>query len=107
MLTNDSKKVLYILYSEYKARRSAGSSKSDAVCFLSAESIRDDFFPDLLLEDVEDALRELGSEGYLNNLYADDTIALCFLTNDAITSIEQLPIDTLKSLLSFVSNFLH
>lgn len=106
MLTNDSKKVLFTLYSEYKARRSVGSSKSDAVCFRSAESIRNDFFPDWILEDVEDALRELGSEGYLNNLYADNTISFCVLTNEAIASIEQLPVDTLKSLLSFVSNFL-
>ena len=106
MLTNDSKKVLYALYSEYKARRAVGSSKSDARFFGSAQSIQENFFPDWLLEDLEDSLRELDRSGFLNNLYADDTIYHCCLSCSAIAPMENLPKELLKDVLSFASHFI-
>lgn len=74
MLTKEAKTVLYQLYKEYLVRRDGNVSRSRAKCFSSAESIHASLFPDWSLEDVEDVLRELGRNGFLDNSYADDTI---------------------------------
>ena len=78
MLTKDSKTVLYRLYKEYLARKKNNAPKIDAKSFGSASMIRDSMFPDWILEDVEESLRELGRNGFLNNLYADDTVCEMF-----------------------------
>ena len=106
MLTNDSKKVLYALYSEYKARRAVGSSKSDARFFGSAQSIQENFFPDWILDDVEDSLCELDEAGFLINLYLEATINECHLSDSAIATMENLPKELLKDVLSFASHFI-
>lgn len=105
-LTNDSKKILYKLYAEYRDRCKHGFSKSDSKNFDCAKSIHDNFFPDLLLEDVEDSLRELGRNNFLNNKYADNTVYICHLSDHAIATMENLPKETLTSIGNFLSNFI-
>ncbi|MGN0405302.1 MAG: hypothetical protein ACI4F1_08780 [Bariatricus sp.] len=105
-LTKDSKKTLYILYKEYCDRRKHGFSKSNSKNFVSAEFIHENFFPDSLLEDVEDSLRELGRCGYLDNTYADDTVYICHLSDYAIATLEELPKETLLSIADFISKFI-
>ncbi len=90
-LTKDAKTVLYKLYKEYSDRRKHGFTKSDSKNFINVEEIQKNFFPDLLLEDVEDSLRELGRNNFLNNLYADDTVYTCRLSDFAIATMENLP----------------
>ncbi len=106
LLTKDAKSMLYTLYKEYNDRRNHGFSKSESKNFDSAEYIHDTFFPELPLEDVEDSLRELGRNNFLNNLYADDTVYCCHLSDYAIATLEALPKETLKSIADFISKFI-
>lgn len=104
-LTNDSKKILFKLYAEYRDRRKHGFSKSNSKDFDCAKTIHTDFFPDLLMEDIEDSLRELGRNGFLNNKYADDTVYICHLSDHAIATMENLPKEALTSFGNFISIF--
>lgn len=105
-LTKDAKTMLYKLYKEYSDRRKHGFNKSDSKDFNNAEEIQKNFFPNLLLEDVEDSLRELGRNGFLNNLYADDTVYNCRLSDYAITTMENLPKETFNSNTDFIAKFI-
>lgn len=105
-LTKDAKRLLYILYKEYLNRRKHQVTKSRAVDFNCAESVHSDFMPEELLEDVEEYMRELGRNKFLENFYADNTIYSCYLTDYAICIMENLPKDTLVSVANFVSQFL-
>lgn len=106
MLTKDAKKILYKLYSEYRDRRNHGFSKSSSKNFGSAKTVQSDFFPEFLLEDVEDSLRELGRNNFLDNKYADNTVYICYLSDYAIATMENLPKETLASIGNFISNFI-
>ena len=104
-LSNDAKIMLFTLYKEYLDRRNHGFSKSFSKNFQSANFIHQNLFPDLLLEDVEDTLRELGRNNFLNNFYADNTIYYCTLSDDAIVAMEALPAEIFKSVKKFISTF--
>lgn len=106
LLSQDAKSVLYTLYKEYRDRRNHGFSKSFSKNFHSAEYIHENFFPNLLLEDIEDCLRELGQNHFLNNLYADNTIYHCALTDYAIATMDSLPKEALLSIADFISKFI-
>lgn len=105
-LTKDAKKLLYILYKEYLNRRKHNVAKTRATDFDSASSVQFNFMPNELLEDVEEYMRELGRNDFLENFYADDTIYSCYLTDYAICTMETLPKDTLVSVANFISQFL-
>lgn len=106
MLTSDAKTMMFELYKEYKNRRSVGIPKADAKNFISATSVMENFFPSWCLSDVEDTMRELGRNGYLNNLYADNTIYCCSLSDDAIAKLENQPKETFLSVADFISKFI-
>ena len=63
-------------------------------------------FPDWSLEDVEDVLRELGRNGFLDNSYADDTIYDCSLSDVAIVKMENQKKETLLTVADFISKFI-
>lgn len=105
-LTKESKKVLYVLYKEYEKRRKSGQSRSDSRFFSSASDIQSNFFPSIPLADIEDSLRELGINGFLNNFYADNTIYICNLSDYAIATMEELPKDRFVSITDFISKFI-
>ncbi len=106
MLTKDAKIMLYELYQEYKIRRQNHLSKSESRNFKDAESVYENFFPDWLLEDVEDTMRELGRNNFLNNKYASDTIYYCELTDYAICVMENQKKETFLSVADFISKFI-
>jgi len=45
-------------------------------------------------EDVDHSLRQLGRNNYLNNMYADNEVYHCVLSNDAVAYMESLPKET-------------
>ena len=106
LLTKQDKKILYGLYSEYLNRRNAGLSFSEACNFISGKSVHENFFPDMSYEDVDHSLRQLGKNNYLNNMYADNEVYHCVLSNDAVAYMESLPKETFLSVADFVSKFI-
>ncbi len=105
-LTKDAKTILFTLYKEYEKRKKSGTSKSKAKNFDSAKSIQENFFPKMLLEDVEDSLRELGRNGFLDNHYADNTVYFCSLSDSAIATMESQTKETLLNIADFISKFI-
>ncbi len=103
-MTNEAATVLHALYSQFLSRRKVGLSKQDACDFGSAESIRNDFCPKMLVEDVDSAMRELDRCGYLINDYGDETISQCILTTDAIIDCQNLNKDKFGNIINgFIS----
>ena len=105
MLTKQAKTVLYHMYKEYLVRRDNQIPRSRAKEFGSAESIHTSLFPDCSLEDIEDVLRELDRNGFLNNHYADDTIYDCELSDSAIVKMESQKKEALLTVADFISKF--
>ena len=106
MLSKDAKTDLYTLNKEYLSRRKQGISKSKAKNFDSAQHIDSTLFSDWSLEDIEDTLRELGRNKFLNNYYADQTIYHCELSDPAIVTMENQKKETLLSIADFISKFI-
>lgn len=104
-LTKDAKITLYKLYAEYRDRRKHGFSKSDSKNFGSAKTVQSDFFPELPLEDVDDSLRELRNNNFVQGVLADGIVYTCELSDYAIATLESLPIDTLASAADFLLKF--
>lgn len=106
MLTKEAKTVLYHMYKEYLVRRDNRVSRSKAKEFGSAENIQSLLFPDWELEDIVDALRELGRNGFVNNFNADNTVYTCNLADSAIVIMENQKKETLLSVVDFISKFI-
>lgn len=105
-LSKEAKTVLYTLYKEYLNRRRHNVSKTKSKNFISAKSIHETFFPNWDLSDVEDALRELDRNNFMNNFYADGTIYECCLSDNAIVVMENQKQETLLNLVDFISKFI-
>lgn len=105
-LTKQDKQILYGLYSEYQNRRKNGLSVPESSNFVSGKSIHENFFPEMSYKDVDYSLRQLGREGYLENMYADNEVYHCVFSNDAIAHMEDLPKETFLSVADFVSKFI-
>lgn len=106
MLTKDAKTVLYHMYKEYLVRRDNRVPRAQAKDFGSAESVHCLLFPDWILEDVVDVLRELDRNGFVNNLYANNTVYECSLSDAAIVKMENQKKETLLTLADFISKFI-
>lgn len=106
MLTSEAKSMLYDLYKEYKNRRYNRMSLLTAKNFGSAEHLHDSLFQSWTLSDVEDIMRELDRAGYLNNLYASNTIYESRLTDSAIAKLDNQPKETFLSVADFISKFI-
>lgn len=106
MLTKEAKTVLYHMYKEYLVRRDNKVPKSQAKDFGAAESIHALLFPDWYLEDIEDGLRELDRNNFVNALYSSDTIHDCELSDNAIITMENQRKETLLNVADFISKFI-
>lgn len=104
-LTKDAKTMLYKLYSEYSDRRKHGFTKSDSKDFINAEELQNNLFPDLQSEDIDDLLRELKGNGFINEIRADGGFYTCSLSDYAIATLESLPKDVLVSAAAFLLRF--
>lgn len=105
-ITKDAKSMIYLMYKEYKSRRKNGMSKIDSKTFGSARSIQGNLLPDTLLSDIEDTLRELGRNEYVDNFYASNTIYYCSLSDKAISVLENQSTETFLSVTDFISKFI-
>lgn len=105
-LTKQDKQILYGLYSEYQNRRKTGLSVPESSDFVSGKSVHENFFPEMSYKDVDYSLRQLDSDGYLKNMYADNEVYYCVLSNDAIAYMEGFPMETFLTVADFVSKFI-
>lgn len=105
-MTKDAKTVLYHMYKEYLVRRDNHVPKSKAKDFDCSKTIQKTLFPDWCLEDIDDTLRELHRNEFVNNVYADGSIYYCELTDKAITVMENQKKENLLSVLDFISKFI-
>lgn len=106
-ISKDAAAVLRALYSQYQSRRKVGQTKREALSFNSVQNIHDDLCPEMLIDDVDEAMRELDRVGYLNNDYGDMTILQCCLTNAAIVDCENAVSDKAISVIDFLSKIPH
>ena len=106
MLSKDAKIILYNLYKEYLVRRDNQVPRSKAKSFGAASNIHSTLFSDWSLDDIEDILRELGRNGYLNNCYASNSIYTCDLSDFAIVKMENQKKETFLSVADFISKFI-
>lgn len=107
MLSVESKKVLYSLYSEYKKRRKSGTSRSESRDFSTSPDDLHRLFFDKSKEDASDILYSLSDNGYIDLYdYGDDIVDGFFLTENAIAEIESLPASALLSIADFISKFI-
>lgn len=105
-LTKQDKQILFRLYSEYQNRRKTGLSVPESSNFVSGRSVHENFFSEMSYKDVDYSLGQLGKDGYLKNMYADNEIYHCVLSNDAIAYMEDLPKETFLSVADFVAKFI-
>ena len=106
-ISKDAATVLHALYSQYQSRRKVRQPKYEAVFFNSVQNIHDDLCPEMLVEDVDEAMRELGRVGYLENDYGEMPILKCRLTDAAIVDCENAVSDKAASIMDFLSKIPH
>lgn len=99
-ISKEAATVLHAMYSQFLSRRKVGQSKQDACSFGSVQSIKDNLCSQMLLADVDDAMRELDRCGYLINDYGSNTICCCALTSEAIIDCENFTKDKLGNLIN-------
>lgn len=104
-LSNDSKKLFFILYKEYVKRRKNGSTKSEAMSFGNAHQIHDTFLKDEEIEDVCSYIYELSKAGFMLYSPYDNIPHRCSLTNSAIVTLEKYPADIFKTIFDFLKGF--
>lgn len=105
-LTKEAKIVIHKLYKEYIKRRKSGIARNKAKNFVSAEYIKDNFFPNLSLDDINDSIRELNHNKLMDVCYADNKIWLCKLSDYGISFMETLPKDNILNIADFISKFI-
>jgi len=105
-LTSDAKKVLFVLYKEYKARRKQGLSRERSKRFDTAATVKENLFPDTSVVDLEDYLRELDRNDFTNNSYGSNTIIMFGLTDEGIAILENYPKDVFISVTDFIAKFI-
>lgn len=106
-LTNDAKKLLYLMYKEYRRRRKDGMERDNALFFDSSDAVHELLLPDESSKDTLSYLGELKRAGYVSGLNADNIIyGGLRLTYEAVTAIEQRPGEVLESVASFLANFI-
>lgn len=68
-LTNDTDKILCLIYDEFLNRRKLGMSKMDAKCFSHPKVLQTEFLQGIHEDDIVDALTELSNNGLIKLYY--------------------------------------
>lgn len=105
-LTKETMSIINRLYKEYLKRRKSGISRDKARNFASAEYVKNNFFPNLSLDDIDNSIRELNQNKLMDVYYADNKIWICKLSNYGISFMEALPRDNILNIADFISKFI-
>lgn len=105
-ITNDSKRVLLVLYKQYLERRKAGQSRSDASYFGDSENLQMELFKNDSVDDLSDYCWELSSAGYITCSPGDDLANNVTLTAETIIAMEQRFPNGVKQVLEALSGLI-
>lgn len=103
-LTKDTEKVFKIIYCEYRRLRKAGFTKQDSREFEYAKLPKIPAFSNWLKPDIDTAIEELQSSGYIKKNILDDIV----ITDEGIKYMENKPKEffgDLSNLFDLVSIF--
>ena len=104
-LTQEADLLLCVLYNAYTARRKDGVSRTNARQFGSSQRIQEELLPQMALEDIDDAARDLSKKGLFAFLPADNTVyADAHLTEDGIIYMEHETSDKFFHLMERIAN---
>lgn len=104
-MTKESKRLLREMYNLYLVKRQNGNSRQTAKDFGRTETVQKDCAPSWSIDDVDDCLRELTRLGYLSSMDKTKPIYHCWLTDVAISDLEQYEINVIKDVASFIAQF--
>lgn len=103
-LTNEAELLLCVLYNAYTSRRKDGMVRTAAKNFGSSQRIQEEWLPQMPLEDIDDAARELKRKGLFTFIGADDTVyADAKLTEEGIIYMEHETGDKLDQFLERIA----
>ncbi len=105
-LTNDSEKLLCLLYKSYLEKRRNGTPKSNAKRFGSSHHIHKNLCPKWIFEDVDETCRELSRANMLDCLWADNIAYYVSLSDSAIVYMENRFKNGLLDVVKFLGNFI-
>lgn len=105
-ISRDADKLLCILYKSFLEKRKSGQSKVNAKFFGSSRNIHEDLLPSWIFEDVDDTCRELSQNEFLDCLWGDNIAYQVWLSDKAITYMENRFKNGLSEVISFLANLL-
>ena len=101
-MTKDTEKALVVLYCEYRHRVKLGISKRNAIEFEDAKIAQIDAFSDWHKDDIDFALRQLHSNGYVKL----DICGNAKLTEEGITYMENKPKEYFDAFVGIVKDII-
>lgn len=101
-LSKDADKMLCVLYKEYLQRRKDGMPKADAMCFEDGYMKGIKPLSDWLEADISATQHELADLGCLK----ESIDGSCYLTESAVTILENRFKNGLKDVVSFLASIL-
>lgn len=103
ILTKDQQYILSVLYKNYLECVKSGAIKLNCNDFESAENIHFKYFQKLHFEDVENDLKKLKKSGFINGVFADNTIYHVTISDKTIVYFENEFKNNLKSIIDSIS----
>ncbi|NFZ34415.1 hypothetical protein G0Y71_08415 [Staphylococcus aureus] len=102
-LTKDQQYILSVLYKDYLECVKLGSVKLTCNNFGSAKDIHTKYFQKLHFEDVKYDLNKLKNSGFLNGVYASNTIYHVTISDKTVVYFENEFKNNLKSIIDGIS----
>lgn len=103
-LTKDAEKLIAMLYDIYLEKRKSGISKAHAKHLGGSDLIKQKLAIDWSVSDVDEICRELNRAGFLDCMYADNTVYIARLSDNAISYMENRFKNGLKDVVQFLSS---
>lgn len=104
-LTNDAKKAIRLFHKAYKKRLKEGSSFAKATCLGGSDRIQQELLPNWSMDRIDKVGGELGRNGLLSCMWADNILYNSSITDAGIAYCEnylkQKAINAIKYLLPF------
>lgn len=98
--------MLFVFYKQYQSKRKNDVSKIKSKKIGSANTVHENLISGWSLEDIEDTMRELGRNDFLSNSYFDNTITDSYLTDYALSVMENQKKEIFLNITDFIAKFI-